>query len=281
MSKNNNLKYALITLFPIISVIGLIGKISMDNHHKSPEFLIAQMSLKQCPIVIGGNAGEVSKITYEDGYLVYNICYRDQYANIETIREYKSNFDEITGSLFYSINGINRQDSKEMFDFLEKHQMGIKYAIRNDSGDTCSIACSFEDIKTAYNSFVNLSPAEALGKGIEFNIEMYNRELPMQIDEWLWLESFSVEGDTLFMNNMVDGDGYDVRKMDFSGITLLDIEMTDDEKILYEALMGMCKVANCHFAIRYFDKDTHAEAIMFTDKKIIKQINTHSWIDRF
>ena len=34
------------------------------------------------------------------------------------------------------------------------------------------------------------------------------------------------------------------------------IEMTDDEKTLYEVLMGMCKFANCHFAIRFFDKDT-------------------------
>lgn len=275
------LKYTIVSLFGLFVILGVAGKISIDNYHKSPEFLISQMSLKQCPIIIGGNVGEVSKITYEDGYLVYNICYRDQYANIEIIREYKSNFDEITGSLFYSINGINRQGAKEMFDFLHKHQMGIKYAIRNDNGDTCSILCSFEDIKKAYNSYKNLSPAEALGKGIEFNIEMYNRELPMQIDEWLWLESFSVEGDTLFMNNMVDGDGYDVREMDFSGITILDLEMTYDEKTLYEILMGMCKVANCHFAIRFFDKDTHAETIMFTDKNIIKQINTHSWIDRF
>ena len=275
------LKYTIVSLFVLFAILGIAGKISMDNYHQSPEFMISQMNLKQCPIILGGNAGEISKITYEDGYLVYNICYRDQYANIKTIREYKSNFDEITGSLFYSINGINSKGSKEMFAFLQKHQMGVKYAIRNDSGDTCSIVCSFEDIKKAYDSFENLSPTEALGKGIEFNIEMYNRELPMQIDEWLWLESFSVEGDTLFMNHKVDSDGYDVREMDFTGITILDLEMTDDEKTLYEALMGMCKVANCHFAIRYFDKDTREKAIMFTDKKIIKQLNTHSYIDKF
>ena len=280
MSKKS-LKYTLICLFGLFTILGIVGKISMDNYQNSPEFIISQMSMKNCPIVIGGNAGEISKITYEDGYLVYNICYRDEYANIESIRDYKSNFDEITGSLFYSINGINSQGSKEMFAFLEKHQMGVKYAIRNDSGDTCSIACSFEDIKKAYHSFAELSPTEALGKGIEFNIEMYNRELPLQIDEWLWLESFTVEGDTLFMNNKVDGNGYNVKEMNFSGITILDIEMTDDEKTLYEALFGMCKVANCHFAIRYFDKDTREEAIMFTDKKIIKQINTHSYIDKF
>ena len=280
MSKKS-LKYTLICLFGLFTILGIVGKISMDNYQNSPEFIISQMSMKNCPIVIGGNAGEISKITYEDGYLVYNICYRDECANIESIRDYKSNFDEITGSLFYSINGINSQGSKEMFAFLEKHQMGVKYAIRNDSGDTCSIACSFEDIKKAYHSFAELSPTEALGKGIEFNIEMYNRELPLQIDEWLWLESFTVEGDTLFMNNKVDGNGYNVKEMNFSGITILDIEMTDDEKTLYEALFGMCKVANCHFAIRYFDKDTREEAIMFTDKKIIKQINTHSYIDKF
>ena len=270
------LKYTIISLFGLFVILGIVGKISIDNYHQSPEFLISQMSLKQCPIVMGGNAGEVSKITYEDGYLVYNICYRDEYVGVETIRGSKVNFAEIVGCILRSL-----RDSKELFDFLEKYRMGVKLAIRNDSGDTCSLVCSFEDIENSYYMHAGVTPTESLCKGLEFNAEMYNRELPMLIDEWLWLDSFSVEGDTLFMNYMVDSAGYDVNEMDFSGITIMDIEMTDDEKTLYEVFMGMCKFANCHFAIRFFDKDTQKEAVMFTDKKIIKQINTHSYIDKF
>ena len=275
------LKYTSISLFALFVILGIVGKLLMDNHKKSPEFIIAQMSMEQCPIVLGGGIGEISELTYEDGYLVYNACLRDQYIDIESTREHVSNFEEIIGVMFYHINGINSQGSKEVMDFLEEHQLGIKFAIRNDSGDTCSLACSFEEVKKSYDSFENLSPTDALCKGLEYNIETYNEELPMQIDEWMWLESFTVEGDTLFMNIKVDGEGYDVREMDFSGVTILDIEMTDDEKTLYEVFLGMCKTANCHFAMKYFDKDTHEEAIMFTDKNIIKQINTHSYIDKF
>ncbi|MBR5573077.1 MAG: hypothetical protein IKW35_01140 [Paludibacteraceae bacterium] len=280
MSKKT-LKYILISLFSLFVLLGIIGNISMSNYRKSPEFMVAQMNAKNCPIVLGGNTGEISKITYENGYLVYHICYRDEFADIETIRNYSSNFDEVSGSVFFALNGINSAGSKELFNILNEYQMGIKYAIRNDRGDTCSIVCSFEDIQKAYQSFDGISSTEALGKGIEFNIEMYNRNLPIQLDEWLSLESFSVEGDTLFMNHNVDGDGYDVTEMDFSGVTIFDIEMTDDEKALYEALFGMCKVANCHFAVRYINKDTREEAIWFTDKTLIKQVNTHSYIDRF
>ena len=82
-------------------------------------------------------------------------------------------------------------------------------------------------------------------------------------------------------NAKMSGNAFDMSEMDFSGVTIFDIEMTDDEKALYEALFGMCKVANCHFAVRYIDKDTREEAIWFTDKTLIKQVNTHSYIDRF
>ena len=251
-------------------------RVSFEKEKTSREYIIAQMNSQKCPIILGGGVGEVSKITYEDGYLVYNICYRDEYVGVETIRGSKVNFAEIVGCILRSL-----RDPKELLDFLEKHRMGMKLAIRNDSGDTCSLVCSFEDIENSYYMHAGVTRTESLCKGLEFNVEMYNRELPMLIDEWLWLDSFSVEGDTLFMNYMVDSAGYDVNEMDFSGITIMDVEMTEDEKILYEVLMGMCKSVNCHFAIRFFDKDTQKEAVMFTDKKIIKQINTHSYIDKF
>ena len=95
---------------------------------------------------------------------------------------------------------------------------------------------------------------EDKGKGIEFNIEMYNRNLPIQLDEWLSLESFSVEGDTLFMNHNVDGDGYDVTEDDFDRYfhRLLDllpdwIKSEELQSFLYDYLLHMFYERNCVF----------------------------------
>lgn len=266
-----------IAIFSSAIIFGVVvGKMAIDSF-QSPAYIVHQISKNDCPIRLAGNTGEITKIAIQDSCLAYYVTFRDNTADFEVLRQNAKIIDDGISICLFMCNGMNKLGADELFDSLEKHKLGIQLNCQKDSGEKFSYSANYEQVHKAYHLLKDKTTAtDALSKLLLYNIQLYNQELPQYVDYGLWIDSISVDKDSLFVNFSCDGNNYQINELAL--ISPIDFfDSSEPESLVF---ISLCKVANNHLVFKWVDKNTKKYTESILPKEKISKIHTNSYIDQ-
>ena len=264
------LGWALLALIVIGNIGRLTGKSAYEN--SIPEQV--RRANRDCPIPIGGNAGQIPKIQIEDRNVTYYLDYKSQYYNVLTKSRNRDEVREILMMSLLCMNGQGGNQGDELISKLISEEYGIKYVISSGGISQFQCVATVQDLKDMRDNY-SANPHEALHRLIELQMEIENTELPMTIDEGMSITDYSIDTENIVITVKVDENEYSINEFrnnqDIIKNAMLEEAVNDPES---KSLLDLCKVSHTGLDYHVVGNRSHNSVDIIISSDEIRRFDT-------
>lgn len=178
--------------------------IVMSSCHDAKLKTIVEIANKQCPMDMG-EAGKITKITYDGENVVYNFSLNEEMANIKAL---KANPESIKLSMKTMFQNPS-SDVKKMFNLMAECNAGLQMIFTgNNSNDKATCELTPEELKEILNTDVDAEKSD-MAK-LESQLKMANLQFPMKAGEEITIEKVELSDESVIYICRVDEDLCDI-----------------------------------------------------------------------
>ena len=243
-----------ITLLGII-VLGNIAKIitkpMLEKSTERTEF--AQMIERvdrSCPIPAALGKGAVTGVKLEEGYVTYYLSYDPDYTNLLGKLKNDSKMKEGLLMCILCVNAQGNNNGDLVMDLLERQNCGLKIIITESAIGSFEIKATVDEIHSLRERY-DLNPHEALYNLLLLRVESEKEELPVEVDEGMYVTNYSLEGENIVIYTQMDENIYSLESLYENQNVIKNVMM--EEAISdpgSKALFDLCKVSHSGLVYR-------------------------------
>lgn len=233
-------------LLVVGNLIKLIGKPIYENSFTAQ---VAKAN-RDCPIPIGGGAGEVAEISIDGRFVLYRLNYRTQYYNAMTMAQSQNEIKEVLMMALLCMNGQGNNQGDVLVDKLIEEGFGLRFVITDDTGRRFECSATDQELEEMRHSY-NQNPHEAMHRLLELQMAMERTSLPVRIDDGIMMTNYDLNDDNIIITIEMDEGLYSIDDCRANSeqikSTMISEGLHDPQS---KSLFDLCKVSHTGLVYR-------------------------------
>lgn len=238
--------WAFLGLLVVGNLIKLIGKPIYDNSFTAQ----VEKANRDCPIPIGGGAGEVTEISIDGQFVLFRLNYRTQYFNAMSKAQSQDEIKEVLMMALLCLNGQGDSQGDTLVNKLIDEGFGLRFIITDDSGRRFECSATDKELEEMRLSY-NQNTHEAMHRLLELQMAMERTSLPIQIDDGIMMTSYDLDDDNIIIEIEIDEDLYSIDECransDQIKSSMISEGLHDPQS---KSLFDLCKVSHTGLVYR-------------------------------
>lgn len=263
-------------IFACLIVLGNLAKNITRPIYENSFASQVERANRGCPIPVGLGNGAVTAIRLEKGFLTYYLSYDTPFYNLMSGLS-PEKVKEALVMCFLCTNGQGNNQGDIMMDKLIEENCGLKVVITNSALGQYVYSATVQEIQTLRKRY-QFNPQEAMYNMLSLNLEAERMNLPMKIEEGLYLTDYRLEGEDIVITAMMDESIYSIETLQ-ENKDVVKNSIWEDVKSDAElkAFFDMCKVSHTGLVYRYIGDQSQKQCnIRFSSSEIRSTVITPS-----